>query len=102
MVTLPEAEALGAMLPTETGSGLVITGVHAAPDVCVSVMLLMLAAFAAPGPRLVKVMVDVRALPGPDLEVIKPERPVGPAVKLAVTEIGPVRVAVVEAFAGLA
>src|SRR6185369_2254767 len=94
--------ALGAMLPTDTGSGLVITGVQAVPEVCVSVMLLMLAALAAPGPRLVRVMVDVRALLGPDLAVINPERPVGPAAKLAVTAIGPVRVAVVEAFAGSA
>ena len=62
----------------------------------------MPAALAAPGPRFVRVMVDVRALAGPDFAVINPERPVGPAVKLAVTAIGPVRVAVVEAFAGLA
>ena len=63
----------------------------------------MPAEFATPGPWFASVMVDVLAPAGPDLAVMIPERAVGPGTKLAVTDVGPVRAAVVvEALDGLA
>src|SRR3954454_12598913 len=102
MVTLPAAEAPGAMLPTNTGIGVAITGVQAGPEVCVSVTPVIPAELATPGPWFASVIVDALALAGPDLAVMIPESAVGPGMKLAVTEAGPVRAAVVvEALEGL-
>ena len=63
MVTFPEAEPLGVMVPTVSGkaAGLVITGVQAGPAVGVRVRPVICAARAWPGPLFCNVIVQTRA-----------------------------------------
>jgi len=90
-VTAPLPVEAGAMLPTATGNALVTDGEHAAPPVCVRLRLLIWAVFAAPGPALLSVMVQARALWGPEVPIISPDRLVFSSPKFAVTVAGPLR-----------
>ena len=103
METFAEAEPLAAMFPTGNGNaeGLVITGIHAGPDVLVTVSPVICAALAGPGPLLDRVMVQTRAEAGPDFAEICAAR-VGVRPMLAVTVSGPDIVTVVEALVLLA
>ena len=95
MVTFAEAESCSAMLPTGSGkeAGLVITGVQANPDVCVSVRPVMRARRAGPAPLLDRVTVQTRAEYGPDFADICADK-AGRGPILAVTATGPVMFAV--------
>lgn len=86
-VTEADPELIGAIFPTPKGNeaGLVITGVQAAPNVCVKLNELICAEFAAPGPLLVSVRVQTLAFDGPLFAVMFPLTVVAPGRKFAVT-----------------
>ena len=72
IVTLAFAVVLAPMVPALTGSALVTSGVHAVPDVCVSVKLLIKVFNAVAVPSFEIVIVQTRAFCRPVLFVIDP------------------------------
>jgi hypothetical protein len=100
ITTFPVALPPGAIFPAINGNDVLITGVQAAPRVCVRVKLVSCALTAAPGPLFPTVNGQTLAFVGPDFRPIEPPSDVPPAlVKLAVTVSGAIIVTVVLALA---